>query len=105
MQIPEDAQQAWIAGVVFSAVWVHSCYALGATFFRSHKYNWVLTSAVLVFAFMLLMIVFGWSTVGATWWNNRYLFSLLMLLLVVLNFWLSYRLFCRTQVIGRFVNI
>ena len=105
MQIPEDAQQAWIAGVVFSAVWVHSCYALGATFFRSHKYNWVLTSAVLVFVFMLLMIVFGWGTVGAAWWNNRYLFSLLMLLLVVLNFWLSYRLFCRTQVIGRFVNI
>jgi hypothetical protein len=28
-----------------------------------------------------------------------------MLLLVVLNFWLSYRLFCRTQVVGRFVNL
>ena len=26
-------------------------------------------------------------------------------LLVVLNFWLSYRLFCRQQVIGKFVNV
>jgi hypothetical protein len=24
---------------------------------------------------------------------------------VALNFWLSYRLFCRRQVIGRFVNV
>ena len=26
-------------------------------------------------------------------------------LLVVLNFWLSYRLFCRQQVIGKLVNV
>ena len=26
-------------------------------------------------------------------------------LMVVLNFWLSYRLFCRQQVIGKFVNV
>jgi hypothetical protein len=24
---------------------------------------------------------------------------------VILNFWLSYKLFCRTQVIGKYVNI
>lgn len=105
MQIPEHAQQTWIEGVVLHAVWFHSLFALGATFFRSHKHNWMLTSAVLIFMFTLLMIILGWGSVNATWWNNHGIYSLLLLLLIVFNFWLSYRLFCRTQVIGKFVNL
>ena len=105
MQIPEHAQQRWIVGVVLHAVWFHSVYALGATFFRSRKYNWVMTSAVLILTFMLLVIVSGWGSVIATWWNNHGIYSLLILSLIVLNFWLSYRFFCRQQVIGKFVNL
>lgn len=105
MQIPEYAQQTWIVGVVLHAVWIHSVYALGATFFRSRKYNWVLTTVVLTLAFLLLMIVSGWGSVIATWWNNHGIYSLLILLFIIFNFWLSYRLFCRQQVIGKFVNV
>ena len=87
------------------ALWLHSLYALGATFFRPRKYNWIMTSVVLIMGLFLLESVFGWGTVNCTWWNNHGLFDQLFLLFSVLNFWLSYRLFCRQQLIGKFVNI
>ena len=34
--------------IVLTFVWIHSCYAIGATFFRSHKYSWIMTSATLI---------------------------------------------------------
>lgn len=87
------------------ALWLHSLYALGATFFRPRKHNWIMTSVVLILGFFLLVGVFGWGTVNCTWWNNHSLFNELFLLFAVFNFWLSYRLFCRRQLIGRFINI
>ena len=37
-----------IACIILTFVWLHSCYAVGATFFRSHKYSWILTSVTLI---------------------------------------------------------
>lgn len=87
------------------ALWLHSLYALGATLFRPRKYNWIMTSIVLILGFFLLVGVFGWGTVDCTWWNHDGLFNELFFLFAVFNLWLSYRLFCRRQLIGRFVNI
>lgn len=82
-------------------IWVHSFYTLGATFFRAHKYNYVLTSIVLVLGLIFLSFIPGGPVVTVLLdYSNWALFGL-----SVFNFWLSYRLFCRTQVIGKFINI
>ena len=86
------------------ALWIHSLYALGATFFRWRKYNSILTSVVLVAGYILLTAFCGWGSANCAWWNNHRLFNLLYLVLIVFNFGLSYRLFCRQQVIGKFIN-
>lgn len=86
-------------------LWIHSVYAVGATLFRSLKHNWLLTSVVLIAGYLLLICFVKWTTLNCYWWNNHGMFNLLFLCLTVLNFWLSYWLFCRQQVKGRFVNV
>ena len=95
----------WLDLVIF-LFWLHSLYALGVTFFRSRKFNWVLTTLVFI-AFGLLC---GWmfsgdaeSETSHTWTNV--LMDVFCFVWVLVNFWLSYKLFCRTQVIGKFVNL
>ena len=91
---------------VWLFVWLHSLYAVGATFFRFRKNNWIATTLVLIVVSLLLSAIAGqWSYVNMFWWNNHYFFNLVFPLLAVVNFWLSYKLFCRQQVIGRFFNI
>lgn len=103
--IPQYSQQQLARGLVILALWLHSFYALGANFFRSRKFNWLLTTLVLIVGFTFLTVSFTWGCVNATWWNyNRY-FNWLFLIWALLNFWLSYMLFCRTQVIGKYVNV
>lgn len=96
--------------IVLTIVWLHSFYTLGATFFRSHKYNWILTSIVLIVGGIVMAVpgandylalhIDEHTAIALLWvWNGAYV------LLILLNFWLSYRLFCRTQLIGRFVNL
>ena len=90
---------------VWLFVWLHSLYAVGATFFRFRKNNWIATSLVVIVVGMLLSAIAGhWQNVNMFWWNNHGFFNQLFLVLVVVNFWLSYRFFCRAQVIGKFVN-
>ena len=86
---------------------VHSFYALGATFFRSHKFNAIFTTIALVMFFMLLIWLsnnFAEPDNTATDSNNGIGYFVCIGLTVV-NFWLSYRLYCRTQVIGKYVNV
>lgn len=91
---------------VWLFVWLHSLYAVGATFFRFRKNNWIATTLVLIVVSLLLSAIAGqWSYVNMFWWNNHYFFNLVFPLLAVVNFWLSYKLFCRQQVIDRFVNL
>lgn len=89
------------------AVWFHSLYALGATFFRTRKFNWVLTTLVII----LLTILQAWAypyeehvCAAETTTTDLLITDLVALCWTVLNFWLSYKLFCRQQVIGKFIN-
>lgn len=88
-------------------LWIHSFYALGGTFFRSHKFAWVLTTV----AFIVLTSLLIWVTLDSS--NDLDKVSVHELVIwdviygawFLLNFWLSYRCFCRQQVIGKFVNL
>jgi uncharacterized membrane protein YidH (DUF202 family) len=91
-------------------VWLHSLYAVGATFFRSHKYNWILTSIALI----ALSIILGalWPESVAPMRIDEHtpvsvlrILCMVMAVLTVFDFWLSYRIFCRHQVIGSYVNL
>ena len=107
-QIPAEAKRIIINTLLVLVIWFHSIYALGATFFRSRKYNWVLTTIVII----LLTIVQGWilpfddpTLYKETTTMDIVIADVVAGLWVVLNFWLSYKLFCRTQVIGKFINL
>ena len=94
--------------IVLTLLSIHSFYALGATFFRSHKFTAIFTTIALI----ILSIVQTWifpnlnmhidsdvPTTGILIWDASLAFG------VIVNFLLSYWLFRRTQVIGRFVNL
>ena len=99
-----------IACIVLTFVWLHSCYAVGATFFRSHKHSWILTSVALI-AFGIIL--------GSLWPHDEIsrsisshtaisllrLWDVIYIFLIAFNYWLSYKFFCRQQVIGKYVNV
>jgi len=104
------APRPLILCIVLTFVWLHSCYAVGATFFRSHKYSWILTSVALI-AFGIIL--------GSLWPNDGVsrsisshtaisllrLWDVVYIFLIAFNYWLSYKFFCRQQVIGKYVNV
>jgi len=88
--------------------WIHSFYALGATFFRSRKFNWVLTTIAAILLGMLQAWFFPFEERTAdveTMVSDLLIVDIVAACWIVLNFWLSYKLFCRTQVIGKYVNL
>jgi hypothetical protein len=102
--------QSLIVCIVLTFVWLHSCYAVGATFFRSHKHSWILTSVALI-AFGIIL--------GSLWPHDEMsrsisshtavsllrLWDVIYIFLIAFNYWLSYKFFCRQQVIGKYVNV
>lgn len=103
-----NAPKFWTSFIV-TGIWFHSVFALGATFFRSRKFNGVLSMLVIVLIGMLILwltpdnsaLQYGQESTTL----NFVLGNVIYISLILLNFWLSYRLFCRTQVIGKFVNL
>ena len=93
-------------GLIIPLVCFHAAYALGGTFFRSPKYAWVFTTLVII----LIVILMAWllpASVNLNEHSSDRMFmawNILAVVWVILAFWLSYRVFCRTQVIGKFVN-
>ncbi len=90
--------------MVSIAVWLHSVFALGATFFKSYKQGVNLTLLTLLVFGMLMFALFGFDFI-AFWWKNVQFFNALFILLIPVNFLLSYHLFCRQQITARFINI
>lgn len=86
-------------------VWLHSVFALGATFFKSYKQGINLTISLLFVFGLLIFALFGFGIVVETWWNNVQFFNVMFLLLTPVNFLLSYYFFCRQQITARFINI
>ena len=96
--------------IVLTFVWLHSCYAVGATFFRSHKHSWIMTSATLIAFGIILGSLWphdemSRSISSHTAINLVRVWDVIYIFLIELNFWLSYRFFCRQQVIGKYVNV
>ena len=89
----------------FTALWLHSVYALGATFFRSHKFNALFTTIVVLVGLLGWIWLFGGESKEVVASSSYTVDYIIWSALTVLNFWLSYKLFCRTQVIGKFVNV
>ena len=108
---PFDLPDGTILFVTLLLFWIHTIYLLGANIFRNVKYNWAFTSLFL----LLLFIVMGKIIPVLAHHPGRILISscnqhpvpyiIGFPTVGVLNFWLSYKLFCRRQIIGRFINI
>ena len=99
----------FILSMIVLVIWFQSLYAVGATLFRSRKFNWIITTIVIILIGMLFYKI--GNKVEAIQLNDH---SALMdyvvgvgfyLVWATINFWLSYRFFCRTQNIGKIVNL
>ena len=105
----EAASPHFLMDIMITALWFHSMYALGATFFRSRKFNWVLSTGVIILIVMLSVGLTKEGSVLQIDWKvskvNYVIGTAIYIVWTLLNFWLSYRIFCRTQVIGKFVNL
>lgn len=97
------------AVVIF--LWMQSLYALGATFFRSHKYAWIFTTLVIIagsmcFSWVMLKFFSSAQIVNdATPWRTVWITNVVHLIWACVNYWLSFKCFCRSQVIGRYINM
>jgi hypothetical protein len=102
-----------LVSITISFLWFHSMYALGANFFRTRKFNWVLTTLIIIlFIVLTALLTREDSTINQisqlNWRVSKTIFMISCVIYsgwTLLNFWLSYRLFCRNQVIGKLVNI
>jgi hypothetical protein len=103
------ASRNLLNGIITCVFLFHSFYALGGTFFRSHKYSWVMTTVSIIVLSMVILWLSPESSEGSV--DKEYTMMELIAwdalygAWFLLNFWLSYRLFCRQQVIGKFVNL
>lgn len=113
------------SAVALLAIWGHSVYVLGGTFFRRNQ--WILTTvawclASTVLSWLGMLIPFG--SITGDYGGESLITSLgledyvidtygvfltidvTLLLLIALNYWLSFRLFCRMQVIcNKWINL
>ena len=92
--------------LVIVGLWLHSVYTLGATFFRSRKYSFVYSTFAWIAVTILLSWLFPNWTLSKEQLPDAYLIgNAINIVWTIVNFWLSYVVFCRTQVIGKFVNL
>ena len=107
-QVPAEKHSLVVIGLMILFIWSQSLYALGATLFRTNKYNWIPTTVVIIVLFLVLVWLSpdrGKIELIKEDSASDYVMNVVYAVWGVMNFWLSYRLFCRRQVIGRFVNV
>lgn len=107
-QVPAEKHSVVVIGFLFLFLWFQSVYALGATLFRTNKYNWIPTTAFILVLFLLMVWLSSDKEkieLMKSDTTSDMVMNVVYAVWVVANFWLSYRLFCRRQVIGRFVNV
>lgn len=108
-KMSEELRSGFVIVLTLVIVWMHSLYALGATFFRSHKYNWIPTTIIIILLVILQVVInslMGNQSLEIQTETNKFIVNVvIVILLIVFNFWMSYRLFCRQQVIGKLVNL
>ena len=105
----EISKPRFVGSMIVVLLWIQSLYALGATLFRTRKFNWIITTVVLILLVVLLFKNQGKvEAIDLNDDSSTFTYATgfgIYLALTVFNYWLSYRLFCRTQVIGKFVNL
>lgn len=94
------------------SIWMLSLFVLGGVFYRHRPFIW--TSVTLVAVGLLLTTIgfyigmmigedairrFAMNFKGMSFETFDLIFSLILTAFTVLNFWLSYRLFCKLQVV------
>ncbi len=103
-------------------LWIHSIYLLGGQIFR--KNHWLMTTLVIIALVIALTLISSGVTylllykiIDETYYmsfnvefvngdQGNWLLRLFLIALTIFNVWLSYRLFCRKQIINnRFFNI
>lgn len=98
------------SSIILSFLAIHSMYLLGANFFRTRKYSWVFTSIVLWLLSAIIAGVIYWRTDGfnvtgagfkVTSWSG----TLMNIAIIIICYWLSFRLFCRRQLIAKYINL
>ena len=99
-----------VCTMIIAFAWFQSCFALGATFFRSARYSWILTILALIFLSVVQAWLFPNFSSGEIMKDGHvtpelYISNAVYGIWAILNYWLSYKLFCRTQNIGKFVNL
>ena len=116
---PEEQYYSVLLGQICSLLymgWMHSFYILGGCYWQKHAF-WK-TLGLMIVAYVLVLTVFvnvlmelmenNWEKYfeelesifgGLTINQSLTFFSVLFLVLIVLNWWLSYRCFTRSQVI------
>ena len=105
----EVTHPRFILSMITLVIWFQSLYAVGATLFRSRKFNWVITTVVIILIGMLFYKI--GNNVEAIQLNDHstmidYVLGVgFYLVWAMINYWLSFRFFCRTQNIGKFVNL
>ena len=97
------------SSVILSFLALHSMYLLGANFFRTRKYSWVFTSIAFWIVGAIITGLIYWNTDGfkvtsadikMTSWPG----TLMNIAIIIICYWLSFRLFCRRQLIAKFIN-
>ena len=99
----------FFATLIVFIIWLQSVFAVGATLIRSRKFNWIITTVFLILLGMIVVKINGFFEVASLDEHSAmmdYVIGLgIYLALAAINYWLSYRFFCRAQVINRFVNL
>lgn len=86
--------------VLIWMIWMHSVYTLGGTVFR--KCAWIVTS----FLLLVLGIIVVWSDFEIALMDEGVIITLMFLVFAGLNYFLSYKIFSRIQLINnRWVNL
>ena len=99
----------FFATIIVFIIWLQSVFAVGATLIRSRKFNWIITIIFLILLGMIVVKINGFIEVVSLDEHSATLDYVvgygIYLALAAINYWLSYRFFCRTQNIGKFVNL
>jgi hypothetical protein len=93
------------------AIWLHTYFMMGANLFRSIKYGWAFSSLFLLAFFILLIqidtpddIFNNRGDIGHFINNNLALVNIILLVFSIFQAWLSFKLFCSRQLIGKFFS-
>lgn len=104
---PASASKGYF--LISLAIWLHTYFLMGANLVRNIKYGWVFSALTLLVVFILFIQIVNPSdifhdkgTIGHLINRNLALVDILLLALSALQAWLSYKLFCSRQLIGKY---